>query len=449
MQLKFFYRLGLILTLSFVALGCEVPMETIYIEVPIETPVEVENGCKCKPMDGYECEPMNGCQCEPGGRCECQPTNGCECEPVEQSPEITGFTFTQVNPLRSAYAVSGAIIGRFSNPIGGIAPFTYSLVTGDGNNDTDNSRFIVSGESIKIHTGQLSPGMYRVYLGITDIKGVSYFQSVNITIAPDPIILDQVTCNVHDVNFKMRYVSSGTFIWYDSSSGMDTLEVVTNIPSGFWMAETEVTQELYETVMGNNPSLYKDSPAPGERQNQRPVGNVTFYEAILFCNNLSILSGREPVYQIWGVPQWETYLRWAISSKSSTAVSNIYINENANGYRLPSHDEWVWVAMGADIDKPGQINTSGVKKYYSGGPVGSSIGIDNYVWVHIYPDTWILHEVGKKQSNELGIYDMTGNSNEWAWGCVFVTSSGYSSIYSDIGRTNNPRACSHYTKENM
>ncbi|MDR0473302.1 MAG: formylglycine-generating enzyme family protein [Treponema sp.] len=162
----------------------------------------------------------------------------------------------------------------------------------------------------------------------------------------------------------------------------------------------------------------RNNPAPGEVQSQRPVENVLWYEAILFCNRLSVASGREPAYHIWGVPEWEDYLKWAIYTSSSTAISNVYVDGKANGYRLPTADEWTWAAMGADIQSPGQVNATGAKKYYSGGLMESNTGIENFTWC-FFNSSGITHEVGKKLSNELGLFDMTGNVNEWVWGGVF------------------------------
>jgi formylglycine-generating enzyme required for sulfatase activity len=227
---------------------------------------------------------------------------------------------------------------------------------------------------------------------------------------------------VQGVSFKMRYVPAGTFAYTDPMGwDMGNEDIEVPILTGFWMAETEITQEFYETFMGNNPSLYKDNPAPGERQSQRPVESVTFYEAVLFCNYLSIASGREPVYHIWGIPDWERYLKWAISSRSHIVVDNIYVDKNANGYRLPTAEEWIWAAIGADTQSPGQVNNTGLKKLYSGGPIGSWDGVEYYSW----RGSSITHEVGKKLGNELGIFDMTGNVFEWLCGSVMGGSLHY------------------------
>jgi formylglycine-generating enzyme required for sulfatase activity len=201
--------------------------------------------------------------------------------------------------------------------------------------------------------------------------------------------------------------------------GMDNGNIEVSIPNGFWMAETETTQELYQLIMGENPSLFIDRPALGEVQNLRPVENVLWYEAVIFCNRLSVIVGREPVYHIWGVSDWEKYLQWAIATRSTAAAENIYCEETANGYRLPTDNEWAWAAMGADTQSPGQVNINGQKKYYSGGPIDSDVGAINFAWFYAYNSgeeyDFISHEVGKKLSNELNIFDMTGNVGEWTW----------------------------------
>ena len=222
---------------------------------------------------------------------------------------------------------------------------------------------------------------------------------------------------VQDVNFKMRYVPSGVFM--KPISMYEDREIKVNIFSGYWIGETEVTQELYKVIMGENPSQFNNNPAPGEIQRRRPIEGITFYEAVLFCNRLSIASGRDPVYQIWGVPDWEKYLLWVISGSSknqlNTTLYNIYVNENANGYRLPTPDEWIWAAMGADKQSPGQINYTGAKKTYSGGTAENTDGLDNFAW-HYYNSSGMTHEVGLKHANEIGLYDMSGNVSEITWG---------------------------------
>jgi hypothetical protein len=65
------------------------------------------------------------------------------------------------------------------------------MVTGNGINDADNMRFMVSRDSLKIQADRLAVGVYFVCLGITDSRGLSYAQAATVTVAPDPVVLDQ------------------------------------------------------------------------------------------------------------------------------------------------------------------------------------------------------------------------------------------------------------------
>jgi hypothetical protein len=380
MKNTIFCRMGIALALSLMLPGCKYPTEIVYIDPPVEAPIEAPEG---------------------GGDSGSVPGD----TPKEKPLEITGFTFTPVYPLKAAYAVKGKTVGRISNPIGGAAPFTYALVSGNGSNDTDNRRFAVSGDLLQIQADSLAVGAYFVCLKVTDSKGIFYTKALTVTVAKDPAALDQETRIVGGISFKMRFVPSGAFIVSGSAA---------SIPMGFWMEETEVTQELYQLVMGENPSRFKDNPAPGEVQGKRPVENVSWYEAVRFCNRLSVVSGREPVYKVWGVDDTDSYFKWAFSTQTTAALWSIYADENASGYRLPSKEEWMWAAIGADRKNPGQVNTTGANKYYSGGPEGTNEGIEYFAW-YAYNSSNITHEVGLKLGNELGIYDMIGNVNEWLW----------------------------------
>jgi formylglycine-generating enzyme required for sulfatase activity len=80
-----------------------------------------------------------------------------------------------------------------------------------------------------------------------------------------------------------------------------------------------------------------------------------------------------------------------------------------NGYRLPTEMEWMWAAMGAD--KTVQPNTTGYAKAFAGSNGSNDIG--DYAWYGSNPGK--THEAGRKNANELGLQDMTGNVSEWCW----------------------------------
>ena len=166
----------------------------------------------------------------------------------------------------------------------------------------------------------------------------------------------------------------------------------------FLCLATEVTQELYESVMGYNPSEFK-----GEKN--LPVENVSWIDAVKFCNKLSEKEGLKPCYSYnenknpdewnlnndemsdWSEDKWEIFYK------------NFDCDTTANGYRLPTLEEWQYVAKGGQDYK------------HSG-----SANIDEVAWY--YPNSGKkTHSVAQKTPNGYGMYDMSGNVSEWC--CYF------------------------------
>ena len=149
------------------------------------------------------------------------------------------------------------------------------------------------------------------------------------------------------------------------------------INDSFYISKFLVTQELYEKVMGENPSTFKDSPDPNEIQEKRPVETVSYLEAIEFCNRLSEKCGFVSCYQ-----------------------RDNYIPET-NGFRLPTEVEWNFVATSENK------NTF----IYAGSDVP-----DGFAW-YKHNSKIKTHEVGKKNpvmiNDSEGVYDLSGNVWEW------------------------------------
>lgn len=196
------------------------------------------------------------------------------------------------------------------------------------------------------------------------------------------------------INDNLILLEGGSFMMGspDTERQRDKDEVLHKVViNPFYIDPYEVTQKDYQNIMGKNPSHFK-----GENL---PVENVTWYDAIEYCNALSKAKGLTPAYTIEG-----NTVKW---------------NRNANGYRLLTEAEWEYAARAATRTVFNSLNhiTSDNANFEGSYPY---LIEENYVNPH-NPDVKTSRyrgrtlEVNSLSPNQFGLYNMHGNVSEWCF----------------------------------
>ena len=221
---------------------------------------------------------------------------------------------------------------------------------------------------------------------VGDVNGDGYVTSSDVTMIYNIMLgnsMPLVDYDVNGVTLRMVKISGGTFMMGATEDQGNTNIVENEYPvhqvtlSSFSIGQTEVTQELWQAVMGSNPSSYNGGSYGTNLK--RPVENVSWDDCQEFIAKLNEITG-----------------------------------EN---FRLPTEAEWEFAARGG--------NKSQGYKY-----AGSNT-LDDVAW-YISNSNEQTHSVATKVPNELGLYDMNGNVWEWC-------QDWFDENYYDISPSTNPQ----------
>jgi len=208
------------------------------------------------------------------------------------------------------------------------------------------------------------------------IKYVAFSPRYRFSSAIDSLKVEVPQAAPGEVNqpIEMISVPSDTLVMGSIAPEADDDEfplLTIKIPA-FLISNSEITQSQWLMVFPQNPSQHKGM--------ELPVENVSFYDAIEFCNAKSLKDGLTPCYDF--------------------NDTEVVCNFELNGYRLPTEAEWEFAAKSA---KRHDFFT------FSGGEKPNDLG-----WYNDNSNA-ASHPAGSKKPNQLGLYDMSGNLYEWVW----------------------------------